>query len=313
MKKYLLLLLSFLVMLSVSLACAQDKDDDDEEKIPKPHLLKPDEQPPGMKYDCPYQKGFERPQKIGSYTLRLLPGNNKANDRCQATLVSGSGQAITVASDWALTVDKISGTDINGDGKPELVLDGHSGGANCCYTYTIVSLGATPQVLRNFSNQLPVVFEKQADGTTLIRTGDSVFDFFMVPHFESVIPQLVLKMEDNKFVDVSEQFSREYDKRIEQARNQLKPADLDKFRQSRFGDKLFTDQLPTLRGVLVIVLNYLYSGRPDKAWQAVGELWPLSDQELIKSLILERRGRGLLKQIADETMGADQKSESRNH
>lgn len=301
-----LLFLSLVVLLSVAVGWAQEKDEEEEKRVPQPRLMNPEQQPPGVKYDCPYQKGFQRAQRVGSYTVRLLPGRKKGEDRCHATVTSLSGKSTRVASDWALTVDKVSGADINGDGKPELVLDGYAGELHCCYTYTIVSLGSTPRVLRNFNNRLPVFFQTQADGTTLIRAGDSVFDFFLLPHSESVIPQLVLKMEGEKLVDVSGQFSKEYDSQIEQARSQLNSADLEKFRQSRFGDKLFTDQMPTVRRVLVIVLNYLYSGREDKAWQALDELWPPSDEARIKTLIIERRSRGLLKQIADEKAEAIQ-------
>ncbi len=61
------------------------------------------------------------------------------------------------------------------------------------------------------------------------------------------------------------------------------------------------DQLPTVKKVLVIVLNYLYSGRDDQAWQALGEMWPPADVERVKKLILERRSRGLLSQVAQKS------------
>jgi hypothetical protein len=155
----------------------------------------------------------------------------------------------------------------------------------------------TPQVLRRFNSPDPAVFEKQADGTTLIRVGDRVFDYFLIPHSQAVIPQLLIKMEGNRLVDVSARFPERYDKEIEEARGQLLSTDLDKFRTSRFGDKMFTDQNPTVRRVLVIVLNYLYSGREASAWQALNDLWPPADQVRVKALILERRGRGLLSQL----------------
>jgi hypothetical protein len=46
-----------------------------------------------------------------------------------------------------------------------------------------------------------------------------------------------------------------------------------------------------------VVLNYLYSGREDQAWQALDEMWPPADESRVRSLILERRKRGLLAQI----------------
>jgi hypothetical protein len=106
-------------------------------------------------------------------------------------------------------------------------------------------------------------------------------------------------MDGNKLLDVGAQFYKEYDAQIEQARAQLSSQEVEKFRQSRLGDKMFGDQTFTVHRVLVIVLNYLYSGRQEQAWQALTELWPPSDQGRIKSLILERRSRGLLKEVVE--------------
>jgi hypothetical protein len=162
----------------------------------------------------------------------------------------------------------------------------------------VVSLGRTPQVLHTFANPVPITFEKQPDGTALIRAVDGVFDYFIVPHTDAVIPQLVLKPEGNNLVDVSAQYPELYDKEIEMARSQITPDELEKFRKSNFHDKLFTDQIPTVRKVLTIVLNYVYSGREDKAWQALDDMWPENDVARMKSLIAERRHRGMLANLA---------------
>jgi hypothetical protein len=304
------LLLSLVVGLSV-MAHAQDKDDDDDDdqiRAVHPLVMKPTEKPAGMMFACPYEKGFQQAHKIGTYILRILPTipdkkdkddkDQDADPRCRAVLTSASGKRMTIAYEWALSLDPISGTDLNGDGKPELVLSGYSGGLHCCYVYEVVSLGRTPQVLHTFANPVPISFEKQPDGTALIRAVDGVFDYFIVPHTDAVIPQLVLKPEGNNLVDVSAQYPEIYDREIEQARSQLTPGDLEKFRKSNFHDKLFTDQVPTVRKVLTIVLNYIYSGREDRAWQTLDELWPANDVSRVKSLIAERRRRGMLANLA---------------
>ena len=308
--RLLLLLLAFAFAIS-SLAYAQDADDDDDDAMrpAKPALMKPTEQPVGAAFACPYEKDFQQPHKFGTYALRLLPVKKDKKDkddkdqdgdaRCRAVLTSTSGKK-TITQDWALTLDPISGSDLNGDGKPEIVLDGYTGGLHCCYTYLVVGLGHKPEVVRAFRNQFPMTFEKQADGAALIHAPDGVFDYFLVPHSDAVIPQLILKMEGNKLVDVSARFAELYDQQIDQARSQLVPAELEKFRQSNYRDRLFMDQVPTVRKVLTIVLNYLYSGREEKAWDTLNELWPASDALRAKSLILERRGRGLFAEVAKD-------------
>ena len=297
-KKVFLAITSALLILPVLVAHAQDKDDDDDD-TPVFHAptLKPGEKAPDADFACPYVKGYQRPQRFADFALRLVPGTQSPDDRCRATVTSAKGKAVTAARDWALTVNKISGADINGDGKAELVINGYSGGGACCFTYTIVGLGEGARVLRKIESRSPLAFEKQADGSVLIHGLDSTLDYFLVPHTMAVIPQVFLKMQGDNLVDVSSQFQAQYDHLIEAARAQLTSADIETFRQSRYNDKMFTDQLQTVQRVLIIVLNYLYSGREEQAWNALEEFWPASDHNRVKGLILERRERGLLKQL----------------
>jgi hypothetical protein len=304
------LLLTLVIALSV-LAHAQkdDDDDDDDNALPKhPPVMKPTEKPAAASFACPYDKDFQKPHKIGAYTVRILPTvkdkddkddkDQDADPRCRAVLTSAAGKRITIAYEWALTIDPISGSDLNGDGTPDLVLSGYSGGLHCCYVYEIVSLGRAPKELHTFQNPVPITFEKQPDGTALIRAADGVFDYFIVPHTDAVIPQLVLKLQGNDLVDVSAKYPEVYDKEIEQARSQITADELDKFKKSNYHANLYTDQVPTVHKVLTIVLDYVYSGREEKAWQALDELWPAGDVSRVKSLIAERRNRGMLANLA---------------
>jgi hypothetical protein len=301
-KKLFLTLMSAIVIFPLVfplvLAHGQDKDDDDDDKpVFRPHVLKPGEKPADADFLCPYTKGYQRPERFAGYTLRLRLGTKTPDDRCRATITSPKGAVTTAAKDWALTVDTISGADINGDGKPELVIDGYSGGEHCCFTYTIAGLGATAQIIRKIESSSPLTFEKQGDGTVLIRGAESSLDYFLIPHPMAVVPQVFLRMQGENLVDVSAQFQAQYDKLIKGARAELTSADLERFRQSRYNDKMFSDQFPTVRRVLTIVFNYLYSGREDQGWKALEDLWPVSDQGRVKNLILQRRGRGLLAQL----------------
>jgi hypothetical protein len=318
MKSRLLSLLLILVVALSAMAHAQDDDDDDKGPA-KPSVMRPTDKPAGARFACPYEKDFQQPRKIAAYTVRLLPSkkdrDDKDNDgdpRCRAILISPSGKRTTVAQGWALGLDEISGADLNADGNPELVLNGYTGGLHCCYTYLIVSLGPSPHVVRTLRSQLPMIFNRQPDGTTLIHADDGIFDYFLVPHSDAVIPKLVLQMEGNNFVDVSARFPKAYDEEIEQARSQLTSLELEKFRQSNYRDRLFMDQVSTVHKVLTIVLDYLYSGREAKAWEVLNELWPAADVAHVKSLIVERRQRGLLAELAERTPKAPQEATTTN-
>ena len=134
---FLFLLLSLVVALSV-LGHAQDKDDDDDDdqiRPMHPPVMKPTEQPAGLSFACPYDKDFQKPHTVGDYTLRILPTIKAKKDkdnkddqvqdgdpRCRAVLTSSSGKRITIAYEWALSIDPVTGLDINGDGVAELIL-----------------------------------------------------------------------------------------------------------------------------------------------------------------------------------------------
>ena len=254
---------------------------------------------------CPASKTGQQTGKYAGYVVRLARSSKRA-ERCQAVVAESASKATkakTVAKDWALSINRLSGTDINGDGKPELIVQGYSGGAHCCYTYRIISLSSGLPLIREIHDQVPVLFVRRDAGSTEIHAGDGVFDYFLLPHSDSVIPQIFLRLDGDKLVDISGEHVAEYDKQIEKAHSELGAADLDKLRKSTYNQNMLIDQLPTVKKVLTIVLNYLYSGREDQAWLALGEMWPPADVERVKKLILERRSRGLLSQVAQKSEG----------
>jgi hypothetical protein len=251
---------------------------------------------------CPAKAGPQA-RKYAGYTVRLAR-SSKRGERCQALVTAAAGkagQSKLVAKDWALSINRLSGSDINGDGKPELIVQGYSGGAHCCFTYRIIGLSVGLPLIREIHDQVPVFFARKDDGGTEIRAGDGVFDYFLLPHADSVIPQIFLRLDGDKLVDVSGDHVAEYDKQIEKARSELGAADLDKLKKSTYNQNMLYDQLPTVKKVLVIVLNYLYSGRDEQAWQALSDMWPPADVERVKKLIIERRSRGLLSQITQKS------------
>jgi len=252
---------------------------------------------------CPASPDYREAQRFDGYIVRMVPGiaprgKERFEFRCLGTITPPKGLRKTIAKDWTMEVDPISGSDVNGDGKPDAVFDGHTSGARCCYEYWIASLSRTPKLIRELRTALPAKFEKNSVGGVEIRIPDAAFQFFMLPFEEAVTPLVIFRLEGDQLIDVSAQHQQEYDDQISKVRSELKPAELEKFRQSRYNDKLFMDQLPAVKGVLTIALDYLYSGREPQAWQTLEEMWPESDQGRVKATILERRRRGIVNQLS---------------
>jgi hypothetical protein len=261
--------------------------------LPGAHAEKPS-------LECPTQKGDPQVRKYSGYSLRLAQLSGRGN-RCQALLTAPGAKAPKkVARDWALSINEISGTDINGDEKPDLVVQGYSGGAHCCYTYWIVGLTQGLPLIREIRNQVPVIFTTRDDGRVELHTGDGVFDYFLVPHANAVIPQLFLRLEGDKLVDLGPEHLADYDRAIEKARSQLSAEELEKIRKSKYSEGMLFDQLLTVQKVMTIVLNYLYSGREEEAWHSLDQMWPESDRDRVKKLILERRSRGFITQMGQK-------------
>ena len=257
--------------------------------------------------DCPGSGHYRQVHRFAGYAVQMIPGppaksKERVEFRCLGTITPPQGVRKVLARNWTLAVDPVSGSDVNGDGKPEAVFDGHTSGANCCYEYWVASLSKPPKLLREIRSPLQAVFQKTSGGVE-IRIPDAAFQSFMLPPEDVVTPLMILKLDGDTLIDISPQHQQQYDEQIAKARSEIAPAVLEKFRQSRYNDKLFTDQLPTVKRVLTVVLDYLYSGREAQAWQALGEMWPQSDQARIKAIIMERRSRGMLSQLGAAAAG----------
>ncbi len=215
---------------------------------------------------------------------------------CGATIQSPRGDIVFEYDDWGIDILPVTGKDVNGDGQPDAVLEGYSGGAHCCWTYSIISLGEKPGLISDFENGDNASFQDlNGDGRIEILVRDSDFDYFEdLAHAFAPFPLLILRLEGNRFKDVGSEFLGTYDKEIGAWRDKLSPSSLDKFlhpSSAKPYDEV--DYLDTKSRVLMVVLDYLYSGRSKEAWKSLDELWPAEDKERIRDKILQRYCNGL--------------------
>jgi hypothetical protein len=187
-----------------------------------------------------------------------------------------------------------TGQDVNRAGAPELVLEAFSGGAHCCWTYYIVTLGATLQAVA-LENQTGVGFEQDSQGRYVLHTGDGSFDYFDdLSHAGTVFPDLFLQLDRSVFLDVSSLHWPVFQQRIDNARKRLTTESLARFKASSGHD---SDLMETKSAVLEIVLEYLYGGKSQQAWREFESMWPLSDQDRMRQLIAATRAKGILGQV----------------
>ena len=201
-------------------------------------------------------------------------------DECLAEIRDAAGKPVFSDEDHGLEILPISGTDINGDGEPEAVIEGYTGGAHCCWNYWIISLGKHPGLLAHLYNERPASFLRMENGQGLIDTFDGRFDYFDgLSHTSSVFPRVFLRLSGKRLKEVNLEFWSTYLKDAEQAKKKLTSQELAEFQQnfSPHGDRFPETYEETRSKVLTIILAYLYGGKPEEAWKAVDEMWPPQD------------------------------------
>ena len=225
--------------------------------------------------------------QIAEFTVEVMPIEDPGSPgdmTCQASVTSPQGKRIFEVNERGVGIDSITGKDINGDGQPDAVLVGFSGGAHCCWTYYIVSLGQVPGLIRKFQNRSTASFEDLLGNgqiEILIRDGD--FDFaFGLDHAHSVFPLLIVQLKGASFEDVGPRFWTVFEKEITREREELSDRRLREWFRSNPDDPYDNmDYLETKSRVLLVVLDYLDAGRYQEARSTLGKLSPPNSQEQI--------------------------------
>jgi hypothetical protein len=260
--------------------------------------------------DCYRGEVHVEPRRIGDFLIQLDSVPDRKDPRyplCRVQVFSSHGPVFQ-AADLTMSIDEISGKDINGDGQPEAVFAGYSGGAPAPeasslaqgvlrWTYWIVSLGHAPGLLKELSNQTAMGFRETADGHIDLWTGDGAFDYFdCLSHAESVFPTVFLRLQGREVHDVGPEHWDDYANQIAEAHRRITAEELHRFRECKNEDEMCEgDPRATMPKVLTIVFADLYGGREQEAWKALDEMWPPTDKERVRKLILQKRAEGMLR------------------
>jgi hypothetical protein len=232
-----------------------------------------------------------------------------ATRACSATLEWGKDSLPVAPEAAAVDIDAL-GVDLGLD-SPIVALQVKNSDADWFVTYKIYSLEKPPRLLRTVTGGSSFsAADTDLDGRIEIWTDDSSavngMDRLSAGELDFP-PTIVLRFEKHKLIDVSAEFQSFFDHQIAQLRGELDSAQLVDFKSSDGKlsptPSLSVEQMHHRRltkvKVLEIVWAYLYSGREQQAWDALAEMWPPSDLDRIRSLILNARTAGIRSQIDD--------------
>jgi hypothetical protein len=244
------------------------------------------------------------------YSVQIGAAADEAHKgQCHAAIVGPGGKVIFETSDSEAALNPITGTDVNGDDKPDVVLETRAPRGKCCYNYYIFSLADPPGLLRAISVSVPLGFEdRDGDGKVEIWTRDYAFNNIEgLSPSDSPFPLVFFRLKGNALINISQAFWSEYESDIAQARGQIPKKELEDMLKAETEDAKpkppdakdpKDEAYMHIKGlVLQITLDYLYGGRGQQAWQTLSEMWRLNDRDRIRQVILQGRGRGVLAEI----------------
>jgi hypothetical protein len=249
------------------------------------------------------------------YKIEIAAAQEGGPAQCRAALKSADGAVLFEVAGAEALVNRISGSDVNGDGKPDVVIETHRTAGQCCYTYSILTPGQSPPLVRQITTTPPLVFaDRDGNGKVEIATHDFAFvGIEGLGESDSPRPLVVFRLRGNTLYNVSPAYWPEYQREIEVARNGL----------SRSGQELLLGRntstgtsvgggagkpkelspaeerqlLDSKGAVLTMVVNYLYGGRGEEAWKTIRELWTDRDKDRIRQAILLSRSHGVLSEV----------------
>jgi hypothetical protein len=98
-------------------------------------------------------------KQVAGFQTKISPYHHKdfPHEGCRAVVRDQNRKVVFSEHDFGFSI-ALLGEDVNGDGVPDVVLEAYSGGAHCCWTYYIISLGQKPGLLKAFGNQLGTRF-----------------------------------------------------------------------------------------------------------------------------------------------------------
>jgi hypothetical protein len=187
----------------------------------------------------------------------------------------------TMSKDWA----KMGLFNFLGGRRKQLIVEGYSGGAHCCWEYRIIDLSPTYRVIYDSNDWdvgyslMPVDLDK--DGVFEFTQSVMTFDYFYVlSHARSPFPNAIFKYDkkSRKYLPANRLFADEVAQNLTKELAEVARLSQN-IRSNVYGYEEF------VAATLSAFLKYVYAGRKTQAWAFFDAEYKLDDKQNLRSNI----------------------------
>ncbi len=262
---------------------------------------------PAWAVDCANGRGDLQKPLWDGYRLQVGPAQGDHVNECFAAVIAPDGKTVYNVFGSDVSMLRITGRDVNGDGKPDVVLLTHST-ASPENVYSIVGTAEPAGLIRQIVTSAELSFEERSEGHVEMVTRDTSFrDLEGFDADQAPAPMLFLRLKGKEIYNVSQVYWPEYEREISLARGKLAKKDMEILKTDEFSQMGHKDKEPNPEDiahirdvksvVLGMVLDYIYGGKGEEGWKTLTEFWPYSDRQRIRQELLRRRMTGVLRDI----------------
>ncbi len=197
-------------------------------------------------------------------------------EKNEKNVFTQDGHVFYIGGDKILGTSKIvPGTDITGDGKPNLLFYEWSGGAHCCYDATVMELSEPIKKIAVIKghHSSPVFKDLDGDNVYEIILRDWTYEYWPQSFAGSPAPEVILKYKNDIYVIAAEFMIKPVPGK-EDIANSLKKIQ-------------YKNQYGWPSQIFRYALDLMYTGHEQLGWDYIDKAWPKDDQQNKQNLVAD--------------------------